>query len=1056
MSTISEYIEALKTASHLAGQVVFHHQQPAREPEWGSPLAEASKEAMELCRAAGIERLYMHQTEALQALDKGQHVVLSTPTASGKSLVYNVRFIENFRHNPATRALYLFPLKALAQDQLLNFREFTSSYPGNLPTAAIYDGDTTTWQRKKIRDNPPNVLFTNPEMLHLSLLPHHARWGAFWAELDLIVIDEVHTYRGVMGSHMAQVFRRVGRICNRYGTRPQFILNSATIGNPGRLAQQLTGLSVHTVSGSGALQGLRHTLFVDPFDGPAQAAILLLKAALKRELRTIVYTQSRKLTELIALWASNQTAELAQRISAYRAGFLPEERREIEARLVKGDLLAVVSTSALELGIDIGDLDLCLLVGYPGTIMATLQRGGRVGRSGQDSAMVMIAGEDALDQYFMRHPREFFRREPEAAVINPYNPEIVAKHLVCAAVEAPLRDGESIMTPEPVQKTVAQLEQDGKLLRSADGDELYASRRAPHRLIDLRGSGSRFAILTSDTAQHCGEVDGSRALKETHPGAIYLHRGKTYLVDALDLETHTVKVSPIEANYYTRVRTNKETEILEVYQRKRVKGTQFFAGRLKVTEQVVGYDQWLIRFKKRIKRVELDLPAISFETDGLWFTIPTKVQQRTEDLYLHFMGGIHAVEHAAIGIFPLLVMTDRNDLGGISIPFHPQLSRAAVFIYDGVPGGAGLSRQAFRRATALLDYTLKVIKDCPCESGCPSCVHSPKCGSGNRPIHKQAAVFVLENLIRATAQPTADAVERPEANPPTIPSEGSETNSQDIFRELRARSLDGKTKSGADDQARFRPRRRRTHVGLKKFRVRAGSNSNSLDKGDVPEAATGLVPVLSTDTDTLSPRPIQSDRNLRKSAMEEDLVYGVLDLETQLSAAEVGGWHRADLMRVSCAVLYDSRRDRYRTFTEAQMEMLIQEMQQLPLIVGFNIQRFDYRVLSAYTAVDLNRLPTLDILQQIHQRLGYRLSLDHLARVTLGEKKSADGLQALRWWKEGRLEELHRYCRHDVSLTRRIYEYGCTHGYLLFENKAGKKVRIPVQWPPTLQNSPKA
>jgi DEAD/DEAH box helicase domain-containing protein len=499
--SIKEYIQSLIASKRLGDQVVHHMVISEHPPSLSKPEKPWPEQINYIIKSAGIHDLYQHQADAVDLIRSGRHLVVATPTASGKTLIYNLPVLENVLKNPVSKALYIFPLKALAQDQMRTFKEMTENAGQIKPTIEIYDGDTTAWHRKRIREAPPNILLTNPEMIHLSLLAHHRKWADFFSGLDMVVVDEVHTYRGIMGSHMAQVFRRLRRICSFYGADPTFIFCSATVSNPSQLSQQLTGLTVDTITKSGAPMGAKHIVFMNPVQGPAQTAILLLKAALHRGLRTIVYTQSRKLTELIAIWAGSQSGAFADRISAYRAGFLPEERREIEARLAKGELLAVISTSALELGIDIGDLDLCLLVGYPGSVVATWQRGGRVGRSGQDSALILIAGEDALDQYFMRHPKEFIKREPEAAVVNPYNPDILSKHLVCAAAELPLKSDEPFMAHETVKKTALNLEFNGKLLRSQDGKEIYSSRRAPHRHVNLRGTGSQYNIVSSKTGQ---------------------------------------------------------------------------------------------------------------------------------------------------------------------------------------------------------------------------------------------------------------------------------------------------------------------------------------------------------------------------------------------------------------------------------------------------------------------------------------------------------------------------------------------------------------------------
>lgn len=968
MSDVSEYISALKGSEKL-GRLVVHHETFAEiSAKYGAlrrPLPVTLERALEL---AGIQSLYSHQCEAIDRLRAGRHVVLSAPTAGGKTLVYNLPVLETALGDPDAKALYLFPLKALAQDQQRSFRQFTAAFhEQERPEVAVYDGDTSSWFRKKIREQPPQVLMSNPEMLHLSILPHHASWAAFWAGLRHIVVDEAHTYRGVLGSHMAQVFRRTLRMARRYGSSPGFVFLSATLGNPVELAENLTGLSVDGVVGEGAPRGKRHFVFVNPAvtmeESPSAAAIQLLKAALARGLRTIVYAQSRKMTELIAMWAEQRSGEYAGRISAYRAGFLSEERRDIEARMASGDLVAVVSTSALELGIDIGGLDLCILVGYPGSVMSTLQRGGRVGRSMRESAVILVAGEDALDQYFMKRPAEFFTRPPESAVVNPANPDILTKHLECAAAEHALLSDEPWLAEEGVSEAVHALELKGKLLRGKDGMRIHARRKRPHREINLRGTGNTFRIVeaglikTDDAEKNersIGVIDEHRAYKETHPGAVYIHRGKTYVVQELDITAGSVQVQRAGVDYFTRPRGEKQTEILDVQASKTVFGTRVHFGRLKVTDTVTGYEKRRTRGQKLLTVVPLDLPPLTFETEGLWFEIPRQVQRAAEDDLQHFMGGIHAAEHAAIGIMPLLILTDRNDLGGISTPYHPQMESAAVFVYDGVPGGVGLCKQAFAKAEELIDKTLAVIESCTCDTGCPSCVHSPKCGSGNRPIDKAAAAFVLQAI-----------------------------------------------KGGSPPEDPCPP-----HVEALK--------------------------------------PKTSDKPAAEASAPMD--YAVLDVETRLSAAEVGGWNNAGKMGVSCAVLYTSRDDAFTTYLQDDIPALYERLHDIPLIVGFNIKRFDYEVLSGVAGDDFHSLPTLDMLEVVHGRLGYRLSLDGLASATLGTSKSADGLQALAWWKEGKLDQIIEYCTRDVAVTRDLYIFGKEHGYLLFTNKAKSVVRLPVEW----------
>jgi DEAD/DEAH box helicase domain-containing protein len=742
-----------------------------------------------------------------------------------------------------------------------------------------------------------------------------------------------------------------------------FVFSSATVANPAQLANQLTGLNVEVVNQNSAPRGRRHLVFLNPTLGPARTAILLLQSALKNNFRTIVYTQSRKLTELIAIWAGSESGRFTNRISAYRAGLLPQERRDIEKRLASGKLLAVISTSALELGIDIGDLDLCLLVGYPGSVISTWQRGGRVGRSGQDSALILIAGQDALDQYFMRNPQAFVRRKPESAVVNPLNSAIMAPHLVCAASELPLDTSDTMLQTDIATDVIAELEGNGQLHRSADGQTIYAGNRMPHRDINLRGGGKIYQIVSVATDKPIGEIDDHRAFRETHPGAVYLHKGDSYVVKDLQIQQKRIDVVKTPVDYYTRVRGHKLTEILDIESKQLVYETMACYGKIKVTDQVVEYERISTRTQRPLDRIKLDLPPQIFQTEGLWFEIPGSIQQVCNNRAMDLMGALHAIEHAAISIFPLLVMADHNDIGGMSTLYHPQAGRAVIFIYDGVPGGAGLTRSAFNDIQRLLSCTLNVIQECDCESGCPSCVQSSQCGSGNRPMDKNGALFILKCLDENSKSQDGESVE---LSPP-----GPENS---------------------------------IAVDLKK----ATADERAFDSSD--------------------------------------LYYGVFDLETQRSAAEVGGWHHADRMGISCGVIYDARKDDYIPYLEDQIEQLIAHIVKFDLIIGFNIKGFDYQVLKGYSRFNFAALNTLDILEDIHSHLGFRLSLAHLARETLKSDKTADGLQALRWWKQGRIRELIDYCRMDVKLTRDLYGYGRQKGYLVFRNRDQNRIRIPVNW----------
>lgn len=993
MSQVHEYLHALYQHEEMKRQIVYHKTAAEKEAAFANPCYPFSPALSETLHQYGIKKLYTHQAHAVDAVMQGKDIVITSPTASGKSMVYTLPVLETFLQNPNAHALYIFPLKALARDQYAFLQNFIKNWKEK-PSIALYDGDSTPYERQKIRKQLPNILITNPDMLNLGIMPSHASWQKFFANLSFIVLDEAHTYRGVFGSHMAQIFRRIQRICQHYHANPKRILCTATIGNPKELAQKLLGTAnTESIDYSGAPLGKKHILLVNPEESPATYAISLIKSALKRNLRTIVYCRSRKMTELISLWATEKNNQYRHKINAYRAGFLPEERREIEEKMSNGTLQCIVSTSALELGIDIGNLDLCILVGYPGTIMSTLQRSGRVGRKGQESAIFLLAGEDALDQYFMQNPEEFFHRPPENAVINTENPYILQKHLECAAAELVLEKSEPWVQENAVQDQIHELCMQGLLLQDEAGEKFYASRKRPHLTIDLRGSGSTFNIIeriainpqnfwlhtlsdtqeeTSNETLPCpqeteqaflnlasksriiGTVDLRQAYMETHEGAIYLHNKHQYLVDTLDFATKTIYVHKENVLWHTRARINKNTEILEVLATCKVFGFEVGFGKLKVTENLTGYERRQNSTLKLLSIETLDYPPLTFETEGLWFIIPEYCVKALEEKFYHFMGSIHAFEHITIGLMPLVVMADRNDIGGISIPFFPALNSPAVFIYDGSVGGAGLCKETFSKLEILLKAVLSRLENCPCELGCPSCVISPKCGSGNRPIDKDGAKALLE-LLMNNKLPADQIIHTPH----TI--------------------------------------------------------------------TTAEAPALSQ---TATSQPM-------KRIM-------VLDVETRHSADEVGGWNNSHLMGVSVAVLFDGKA--YQNFTQDRLGEMFTLMQQADLIVGFNTLGFDYKVLQPFCSYNLWDLPSLDMLKEIKKRLNYLVSLDNLASSTFNMQKSADGLKALVWWKQGEIDKIIEYCTQDVRLTKELYEFAQKNGYLLFTNKAGQKVRIPTTW----------
>jgi DEAD/DEAH box helicase domain-containing protein len=817
---LDSFLEWLCSPRNYDWNLSHHEILPAQPPELAEIPAGLDPRVVDLIRSSRIASLYSHQASAIKFCLQGKDTVLSTSTASGKTLAYQIPVLDRLTRDPNACALCLFPLKALERDQRDAFLALAGS---SGLTAAVYDGDTPESERRRIRSRPPRVLITNPDMLHLGLLPFHDIWKDFFSHLSFIVLDEVHTYKGIFGSHISQVLLRTLRVCNRHGASPQFIACSGTVANPGAFVSRLIGREPAVIDRSGAPTSKRHFIFLNPVLSPNTIAARLFVKALQSGLKTIVFTRARKITELITTWVLHDAPELKNRISSYRAGFLPEERRYIEAKLFSGEMDGVISTSALEMGIDVGGLDLCLLVGYPGTIINTWQRGGRVGRAGRPSAIVMLAGNDALDQYFLRNPRDFFERSCEEAILDPFNSEVLKRHLPCAAAETPIFPDEEWSRQPQIEAVLRELEQDGALYRGGDGSLRSASRR-PHRGVDLRGIGESYAIFLEDRKTLIGSSAGIRAFTECHEGAVYLHRTRQYVVTKLDLERHNVLVKPCHLSYYTRALNEKDTKILGAPIRTReFPGFTVREGKLKVTENIVGYEKRRTSGQELIGTVDLDLPPLHFETVGIWIEIPDKVKDAIQKAGLHFMGGIHAMEHAAISMFPLFALCDRDDIGGISTPEHEQVCRAAVFIYDGHPGGVGLSHRAFEVIEELLEKTRLLVEKCPCEAGCPSCIHSPKCGSGNKPLDKKACLATLECLLHpdkafllTKAEPKPKITERP---PRPI-----------IFPDLQ---------TDLSEQKNLPRQRKKREVKTKRSEVETAPGQEALPKSSGKKEATG-------------------------------------------------------------------------------------------------------------------------------------------------------------------------------------------------------------------------
>jgi DEAD/DEAH box helicase domain-containing protein len=713
-------------------------------------------------KSLDIPALYSHQAKALNVILAGKNVIIATPSASGKTLCYHLATLDALLHNKDSRALYIFPTKALAQDQLRSLKQIlgeTKDLPQLLSPGAVatFDGDTPQNERANIRKQA-RIVLTNPDMLHLGILPNHQSWSKLFRNLKYVVIDETHIYRGIFGSHVANVLRRLRRLCASYGSSPQFICCSATIANPQEHAQNIVGLPFEAIVEDGSPHGEKYFAFWNPpaIDeaktarrSPNSEAAFLLGELVQKEIRSLVFASTRKLTELIYIYTRGQLSpSLADKISPYRAGYLPEDRRRIERQFFDGELLGLVATTALELGINIGDLDATVLTGYPGSIASAWQQAGRSGRSTHSSLSFLIAQQNPLDQYLMRNPDFFFNKNFDNAIINPDNPYILKPHLLCAAWEKPLEVKDKAFFGPDTNTMLTELEQEGRLRKRHERWHLAPSISYPAQDINIRTtSGQTYAVIDGREGCLLETVEASVAFFQVHPGAIYLHQGESYLITKLDLAKRIAWAEPRPADYYTQTMEIHEIRVTKMLEKKDCHGVKVYFGDVDVTITVVGFKRKKQFTEEVIEEEPLDLPAQNFPTKALWFDLPQKAIDKIADAGLDFHGGLHACEHAAIGILPLFALCDRNDIGGVSTPFHPDTGKAQIFIYDAHPGGIGIAEKGFEMITELWQATLKVVKECPCTDGCPSCVQSPKCGNNNQPLDKEAAIVLLEELV---------------------------------------------------------------------------------------------------------------------------------------------------------------------------------------------------------------------------------------------------------------------------------------------------------------------
>ena len=897
---------------------------------------------------AGLSELYDHQVRGLCLLEEGRDLLVSTPTASGKSLIFQLHAAHRWLQDPSSKALFIYPYKALAQDQCGKLNELAARLGLEGFSAEIYDGDTPASARRKIQKDPPAVLMTNPDMLHLAFLAYPEHWEGLLKHLSIVALDEAHVYRGIFGAHVHHVLWRFQRQLQGQGAAPAWVATSATLASGGAFFKTLTGRDASVIEESGAPRTGRRLYLMNASGSPYTLACDLMDRLLKEDARTLTFTKARRATELVYSWLVQRDPAYRQTVSSYRAGFLPSERRRIEQAFFDGSLRGVVSTSAMEVGIDVGGLDACILVGYPGSLISLHQRMGRVGRGGKEANIFLISLPDALDQYFVKHPHALLERPLEEMVLDPDNPKILTSHVLCAAREKPIADDE-FEAGSPRRAALENLDRSGDLVLDAAGTTWHALRRNPHRDVNLRTMGEGYTIVNA-SGKAVGNVDGHRVHRECHEGAIYLHQGQTYEVVSLSEKDRKVTVRAATVDYYTEVRSEKETEVIETLAQRDIGPFPLFFGRVKVTEVFTGFVKKRLQGGESIAEYPLEAPPQTFETEGFWFAIPPGVAPEVASRGLHLMGGIHALEHALIGIFPLTALSDRWDLGGISYTMHPQVRGPAIFVYDGYPGGVGLSRKGYGRFEFLLETTARLIRDCPCETGCPACIQSPKCGNGNKPLDKAAAALLTD-------------------------------------------VLEGK-----------------------------------LAVGEAPKAAA-------REDARPDPKPAQTRPKPGRL---------VFDLETKRLAAEVGGWGNIKELGLALAVTWDLDKDVWRTYFEEEVQDLLADLLAAPQVIGFNHRRFDLEVLKPYTPLDLRAVKCVDMLDVLKSRLGFRVSLASLAESNFGEGKSADGVQSVQWYREGRFDLIESYCKKDVELTGRLYQKGLEEGFVLFRSKTGELLRIQV------------
>ena len=750
---IDYILKELQTDENYHGQFVKTFEIKSEFPSLSEIPEELSSSIKNYLIKKKIHKLYPHQIEAIKHIQSGKNIIITTSTSSGKTLAFNIPIIDYLSKKSKSSALYIYPTKALTQDQFEKITEIIGEAEIN---TGVYDGDTSQDKRIYLRRHS-RLLLTNPDILHIGILPNHINWSHFFSNLKFIVVDEAHYYSGILGSHMSEIMRRLRRISHYYGSYPQFILASATLKNPEEFSFKLIGERFKLIGGFENLPFNKKLIILNPpLIDPAtnlrrsiyKEAVWILKKLLINNIKTIAFVKSRQGVELVTKMLKN-SAGAAEKdlISSYRAGYTKETRHEIENKLKNGKIKTVITTNALELGIDIGNLDATVIIGYPGSISSIFQQSGRSGRKG-NSLSILITGSNPIDQYFAKDPDYIFTKNVESISINPENLYIESPHIKCASYEIPITpEVDSDYFGKNAKNIIEELNKNGTLERKG-GKYFFTDRYSPAAEINIRGTGQeQIRLINSENDQIIERISRDRAIEETFKGAVYLHLADTYLVKELNLQENFAALEKKEVDYYTDSLAIETIWIKKIINEKSFNRINIFFGDVLVNEKVRGFVKKQFESDRRMGVEELDLPEIKFITKSLWFTIDEKMCKKITNSHEDIPGTIHAVEHLLVGMMPLVVLCDRNDVGGVSHPLHPDTQKATIFVYDGIEGGIGLSEKGYERIEELFEFAYKTVSECTCKDGCPSCIFSPKCGNENNPLSKDGARILLKEIL---------------------------------------------------------------------------------------------------------------------------------------------------------------------------------------------------------------------------------------------------------------------------------------------------------------------